>query len=243
MVIKAQKRFSHGLTFLSTLTWSKNMDESSGGVGSSLNSGAQGAPQNPYNLAAEYSLSNIDTPLRWASSLSYELPVGKGKMVNTSKAADYLVGGWTINFVTVYQTGFPLQIYQTDFNGGYGYGAQRPNETGTSPGGGSGSVESRLYDYINPAAFSLAPQGTFGTTPRTLSNLRGPGQKNWDMSLFKSVAIREGMKIQFRAEALNAFNSPLFHSPNTNFSSGTFGQINSQDNFSRQLQLALRFSF
>jgi hypothetical protein len=241
MVIKAQKRYSYGLTFLTTLTWSKNMDASSGGVGSSLNSGAQGAPQNPYNLAAEYSLSNVDTPIRWATSISYELPFGKGKMFNTSKALDYAVGGWTINSVSVYQTGFPLQIYQTDFNSGYGYGAQRPNETSTSAGT-SGSVESRLYDYINPAAFTLAPEGTFGNTPRTLG-LRGPGQKNWDMSVFKSVMLREGMKVQFRAEALNAFNSPLFHSPNTNFSSGTFGQINSQDNFSRQLQLALRFSF
>jgi hypothetical protein len=242
MVIKAQKRFSHGLTFLSTFTWSKNMDESSGGVGSSLNSGAQGAPQNPYNLGAEYSVSNVDTPLRWATSLSYELPIGKGKSVNTGKAADYFVGGWTINFVNVYQTGFPLQIFQTDFNSGYGYGAQRPNETGSSAST-SGSVESRLYNYINPAAFTLAGEGTFGSTPRTLSDLRGPGQKNWDLSLFKNIPIREGMKLQFRAEALNGFNSPLFHSPNTNFSSGTFGQINSQDNFSRQLQLALRFSF
>ena len=113
--------------------------------------------------------------------------------------------------------------------------------TSTSPGT-SGSVESRIYNYINPAAFTNAPAGTFGNTPRTI-DLRGPGQKNWDMSVFKSVALREGMRIQFRAEALNAFNSPLFRSPNTNISSGTFGQIESQANFSRQLQLALRFSF
>jgi hypothetical protein len=85
MVIKAQKRFSHGLTFLSTMTWSKNMDESSGGVGSSLNSGAQGAPQNPYNTAAEYSLSNVDTPFRLASAITYELPVGKGKMLRSTQ--------------------------------------------------------------------------------------------------------------------------------------------------------------
>ena len=51
------------------------------------------------------------------------------------------------------------------------------------------------------------------------------------------------MKAQFRAEALNAFNSPYFYSPNTNFSSGTFGQITGQANFSRQLQLAIRLTF
>jgi hypothetical protein len=248
-VIKAQKRFSHGLTFLSTLTLSKNMDESSGGVGSSLNSGAQNAPQNPYNTAAEYSLSNVDTPVRWATAITYELPVGKGRpfLGNANRIVDWTIGGWSVNTVSVYQTGFPLQIYQTNSNSAYGYDAQRPNMTSTAPGT-SGSVENRLggslssTPYINLAAFTIAPQGTFGNTPRTIG-LRGPGQKNWDLSIFKSFRFGEKAQAQFRAEALNAFNSPLFHSPNTNLSSGSFGQINTMDNFSRQLQLAIRFTF
>ena len=134
MVIKAQKRFSHGLTFLSTFTWSKNMDESSGGVGSSLNSGAQNAPQNPYNTAAEYSLSNVDTPIRLASAITYELPMGKGKPFfgGINRLADLAIGGWSVNAVSVYQTGFPLQIYQTDANSEYGYDAQRPELTGSA---------------------------------------------------------------------------------------------------------------
>jgi hypothetical protein len=172
------------------------------------------------------------------------LPFGKGQkyLGSSSRLLDTVIGGWAVNGVSVYQTGFPLQIYQNDTNSLYGYGAQRPNETSVSPGT-SGSVEHRLYDYINPAAFTAAAQGTFGNTPRTLGSLRGPGQKNWDLSIFKNFSITEKAKAQFRAEALNAFNSPLFHSPNTNFSSGTFGQINSQDNFARQLQLAIRFTF
>jgi trimeric autotransporter adhesin len=244
MVIKGTKRFSYGLTFLSTFTWSKNMDESSGGVGSSLNGSPAGAPQNPYTFAGEYSYSNVDTPVRWATSVSYELPIGKGKgLLNTNnRALDLLVGGWVINTVSVYQTGFPLQIYQNNANSQYGYGVQRPNMTSTPPGT-SGSVENRLYDYINPAAFSVAPAASFGNTPRTLGSLRGPGEKNWDISIFKNFVIKERLKAQFRTEALNAFNSPYFYSPNTNLSSGTFGQINSQANFARQLQLALRVSF
>jgi hypothetical protein len=244
MIVKAQKRFSHGLTFLSTLTWSKNMDESSGGVGSSLNSGAQNAPQNPYNTAAEYSYSNVDTPVRIATAITYELPFGKGKhfLGSANRLEDLAIGGWSVNGVSVYQTGFPLQIFQNNANAIYGYGMQRPDTTSVSPGT-SGSVEGRLYDYINPAAFTAAAQGAFGNTPRTLGSLRGPGQKNWDLSVFKNFYITERARAQFRAEALNAFNSPLFHSPNTNISSGTFGQINSQDNFSRQLQLAIRVTF
>jgi len=243
LIIKATKRFSHGLTFLTTFTWSKNMDESSGGVGSSLN-GSPGGPQNPYTFAGEYSNSNVDTPIRSATSISYELPIGKGKaLLNTSsRAVDMFVGGWVINTVSIYQTGFPLQIYQNNANGQYGYAVQRPNMSSASPGT-SGSLEGRLYNYINPAAFSLAPAATLGNTPRTLGNLRGPTQANWDISIFKNIPVKERLKAQFRAEALNAFNTPYFYSPSTNLSSGQFGQINGQANFARQLQLAIRVSF
>jgi len=243
MVVKVQKRLSQGLTFLSTLTWSKNQDESSAGPGNALNGGAQGYPQNPYNMAAEYALSNVNSPIRWATAISYTLPFGAGQpFLNSSKWMDYVFGGWTYNAVAVYQTGFPLQIYQNDANSQYGYGAQRPNYVAGVNPSVSGSVESKIYQYFNTAAFSAAPQGTFGNLSRTIP-LRGPGQKNWDMSLFKTVAIKERFQAQFRFEALNALNSPLFASPDTNLSSSTFGVVNTQSNFSRQLQLALRFSF
>ena len=242
LILKAQKSFSKGFTFLSAFTWSRNWDESAGGPGNTLNGGAAG-PQNPYNMAGEYSFSNIDTPFRWATSLSYELPFGKGKaMLSKSGALDYIVGGWSVNTVSVYQTGFPLQITQsTNFNSGFGYASQRPNATGMSPVT-SGTLEDRLGGYINPAAFSNAPQFTFGNISRTIS-MRGPGQDNWDISVFKNFVIKERIKAQFRTEALNAFNTPLFYGPNTSFGSASFGKITSQANFSRQLQLALRFSF
>ena len=242
LVFKAQKRFSHGMTFLSTFTWSRNWDESGGGVGNTLNSGNKG-PQNPYNMAGEYAFSNIDSPFRWATSVSYELPFGKGKtFVNQGGVLDYVVGGWSVNAVSIFQTGFPLQITQsTNFNSGFGYASQRPNATGVSPVT-SGSLEDRLNNYINPAAFSTAPQFTFGNLGRTI-DMRGPGQVNWDMSVFKNFVIKEKLKAQFRCEALNAMNTPLFYGPNVSYGSSSFGKITTQANFSRQLQLALRFSF
>ncbi len=241
--IKAQKRFSNGLTFLNTITFSRNLDASSGGAGNTLNSGAAG-PQNPYNTNAEYSLSNINTPWNWASSVTYELPVGKGKMLlgNSSKALNYIVGGWSFNTVGVMHTGFPLQISQsTNNNSIFGYAAQRPSATGVSPET-SGSLEARLSNYINAAAFSTSARGTFGNLSRTIT-MRGPGQVNFDSSLFKNFSITETVKGQFRLEALNTTNTPLFYGPNVSFGSGSFGKITSQANFARQLQLALRFSF
>jgi hypothetical protein len=194
-------------------------------------------------MAAEYAFSNIDTPMRWSTSLSYDLPFGKGQaLANSGGAMNYLVGGWVLNAVTIYQTGFPLQISQaTNYNSAFGYASQRPNATGTSPVT-SGSLEQRLNDYINPAAFSTAPEFTFGDVGRTIG-MRGPGQANWDMSVFKNVNIKEKLKAQFRCEALNAFNTPLFYGPSVAYGSSSFGKITSQANFSRQMQLALRFSF
>jgi hypothetical protein len=241
MVAKAQKRMKMGFTFLSTLTWSRNHDASSGGAGNFLNGGNTG-PQNPYNMAAEYSLSNVDAPLRWSTAFTYELPFGRDKKMLTGKAIDYLVGGWSINAVSVYQSGFPLQITQsTNNNSTFGYASQRPSATGVSPET-SGSLEDRLSSYINPAAFVSSPARTFGNLSRTL-DMRGPGQANWDASIFKNVRFTETFKGQFRAEVLNAFNTPMFAAPNTSFGSGSFGKITSQVNFSRMMQLGLRLYF
>ncbi len=107
---------------------------------------------------------------------------------------NYVVGGWVMNSVSIFQTGFPLQISQsTNFNSSFGYASQRPNATGLSPVT-SGSLEQRLGDYINPAAFSTAPEFTFGNVGRTI-DMRGPGQVNFDMSLFKNFAIRRARQI------------------------------------------------
>lgn len=121
LVLKAQKTYSNGLTLLSTFTWSRNWDESGGGPANTLNSGNKG-PQNPYDLAAEYAFSNIDSPFRWATSVSYDLPVGKGRMfMNGGGFKDYIFGGWVVNTVSIFQTGFPLQITQsTNYNSAFG---------------------------------------------------------------------------------------------------------------------------
>ncbi len=176
--------------------------------------------------------------------MTYALPFGKGKtFLHDNKFLDLIVGGWQLNATLIYQTGFPLVIYQQNLNSNLGTGAQRPNATGIDPAV-SGSVESRVSGYINPAAFSQAPAFTFGNVSRTIP-YRGPGMKNWDSSLFKEFSIRERLKGQFRAEALNSFNSPQFANPNTQFIPGnaSFGKLTYQANFPRLIQLGVRFFF
>jgi hypothetical protein len=236
-VVRLEKRMGQGLTLLTNLTWERSYDYNSSP--SNLGSGA-GSPQNPYNLAAERSLSQFSAPLLWNTAFTYQLPFGKGKsFLTNSTALDYIVGGWQLNGTGITRSGFPQQIQQTNFNGQYGYAVQRPNATGV-PAATSGGLEARLNDYINPAAFSTVNATQFGNVGRMIP-LRGPGWGGWDLSLFKTVPIYERFKAQFRLEALDAFNTPLFYGPNTNVSSGGFGTITSQANTGRQLQLCIRF--
>lgn len=248
MVVKVQKRFTHGLTFLSTLTWSKNEDNEFGSAGSnSLNgfsSSPPSQPQNYYNLGAEWALAAVDVPLRFTGTWIYDLPFGTGKpFLNGNRVLNYLVGGWQVNGTVILQNGFPLFIYQQNLNSVIGTGAQRPNATGISPAM-PGSPEDRVNGYINPAAFSQAPAFTFGNLSRAI-DYRGPGQANWDTSVFKNFAIMERFKAQFRAEALNTFNTPLFANPNTQYIPGgaAFGRLTYQSNLPRNIQLGLRFYF
>ena len=141
------------------------------------------------------------------------------------------------------QTGFPLQISQaTNYNSIFGYASQRPNATGVSPVT-SGSLEDRLNNYINPAAFSTAPTAPSAIVARTIRHARsGPGQLGC-FAVQELHASRNESRLSSGSEALNATNTPLFYGPNYRYGSGSFGKITSQANFSRQLQLALRFSF
>jgi hypothetical protein len=240
LVVKGEKQITHGASFLATLTWSKSMDSAS--TGNTLMSAPSGV-QNPFDLQAERSLSQFSAPLTFQTGIVYELPVGRGRdfLNNSNLVVDSLLGGWQLNAVAIYRTGFPIAITQNqNFNSAFGYPGQRPNFTGVSPKVG-GSLNSKLNQFINPAAFSEAPEFTFGNVSRFLS-MRGPDEDQWDMSLFKTANIyKEILKAQFRFEAFNVFNTPEFNGPNNAFGTSNFGQITSQANTARQLQIAVRF--
>jgi len=255
LAMRMQKRMSSGLNLLAQFTWAKAFDRSSGGVGNDAN-GNQAGPQNVYNLASEWSASNFIAPYRFSATISYELPFGRGKkfLSGISRLADVAVGGWSINLTNQTQSGYYLNILAANNDNSVMFTAsERPNATGISPAT-SGSVGSRVNSgWLNPAAFSQPTALTFGNVSRTMSTL-GPGQYNWDASVFKTFSITEKLKAQFRGEILNATNTPFFRAPNTswplptkdskgNLTYGTFGVVNNQGNFNRMVQLGLRVYF
>jgi len=245
MALRVQKRMSAGLNFLYAWTWSKNLDNIAGGAGNNLNGGNVG-PQDAFNLGAEWGLSNIDATHRHSLAATYDLPFGRGRTFGgqMNRWADMAVGGWTINAVSVINSGFPLQIRMNDNNNGVIFAAsQRPNATGQNPlAGGALAQWTEGNGYLNPGAFSAAPALTFGNVSRTI-NSRFLKQVNWDISLFKTFSVTERFKAQFRAEALNAMNTPMFRAPLTAWGNASFGRITSQANFNRMMQLGLRVYF
>jgi hypothetical protein len=197
---------------------------------------AVSGPQNAYNLNGEWSLSTQDVPNRFTTAISYDLPFGK-----SGRWMRLLTGGWTANAFGVIQSGYPLSVTQQNNNSVIGASYQRPNATGV-PAETSGSTDERINGWLNPAAFSQAAQFTFGNVSRFL-DARGPGLFNWDVSVFKAFTIRERVKAQFRAEALNATNTAYFGTPSTSINSATFGLITSQINNPRMVQLGVRATF
>jgi hypothetical protein len=225
--ITATKRFSHGLQFEGSHTWAKNID-----VGMSH--------QNSYDIRISRSLADIDLAHRFVMGLVYELPFGRGRRFGgaVSRPLDFLLGGWQFNGIISFQSGAPLAISANN-TAGLLNPATRPNNNGKS-GKLDGPVHSRLNAYFDRSVFSQPAPFTFGNLGTRLPDIRNDGIRNFDLSGFKEFRITEKLRTQFRAEFLNAFNTPRFGGPNTSVTSSSFGVITSQANTPRQIQFALK---
>ena len=246
--VKAEKRFgAAGGILLGSYTFSKilaNVET----LTSWLDSGTGVAGyQNVYNMRGEKALSSFDSRQRLTISYVYDLPFGKGRtfLGSVSGFADRFVSGWGINGVTTFQKGFPLGITATPNNTGFNTGL-RPNVVAGCDKNIGGSAQSKLLQWFNTACFTTPAIYTFGNEARTDPSLRGPGIANYDFAVFKNTAITESVKVEFRAEAFNLFNRVQFGSPNlgqTTAANNLFGQITTQQNSPRLMQLALRLRF
>ncbi len=244
LLVKAEKRAGRGLNLVASFTLSRNMD-SSFGTANSIQSPGFAAPQNVYDLGAEYARSVTDVPFRFVAGVVYDLPFGQRQHFSAdNRWVNQAIGGWQFNLLPTYQSGFPVAIYQSNNpNASVARnGIQRPNLLPGVALKTQGSLYDRLNSYINPAAFSESAEYTFGNAPRTLS-LRGPGFENWNISLFKNILIKEKVNIQLRLETFNTFNTPEFAGPNTAFGSANFGAITSQANFPRYLQVGVHVTY
>ena len=251
--MKLEKRFAAGGTLLGAYTFSKLMTNAEY-LTSWLDSTTTGGFQDFNNLQGEYALSSFDSRQRLVASYVYELPIGKGRMFlsNLSGISNTLAAGWGVNGVTTFQAGYPLALTATPGNiGTYAFGGNtRPNVDPTCHKAIGGGIYKRLggglpstSGYFNTNCFTLPPIFTYGNESRTDNQLRTPGIANYDFALYKDTPIHESLTFQFRIEAFNLFNRVQFGSPNQILGNPQFGQITTDLNNPRLLQVAGRITF
>jgi hypothetical protein len=234
--LKAEKRTSHGLYFLSAFTLGKAINDQPEICCNSP------WPQDSYNIRAEKGLADFDNRKRWVNSVDYELPVGKGRsFLNQGGVVDAILGGWHVGGIITFRSGFPFSP-QIDFdpsNTG-SPGLQRSNQIGN---GHLAHPSPNLWFNINDFPAPNCPNGCFGNAGKNI--LEGPGEKTADLSLRKIFNITEDKNLEFRAEFFNAFNHPVFQQPDPFITDGpgAAGVITDIVIPQRQVQFALKLHF
>jgi len=229
--VRAVRRTANA-NFGASYTFSKAMDASDNEQGSALT--WNWAPIRYRN----YALAGFDRTHNFQLYGTYALPFGKGKQMLNHGVASWVVGGWQVNGILSRTSGTPFTVSAsaTSLNSpGNSQTANQVSPTVRIPGGhGPGNP------YFDTSAFAPVTTATFGNSGRNI--LRGPGIFNLDASVFRTFDIRESLKLQFRAEALGATNTPSFGNPGATTGSATYGIISTASG-ERQIRLALKLTF
>ncbi len=235
MVIKVDKRYSSGLTLLVSYVLAKFFADG-------------GAAMDQYNRRLDKALSGDDQTHVVRTAFSYELPFGKGRHFALRSIADGVLGGWSVAGFLDYESGTPLSV-----------------SPGTNPLPTAGNrVFISSYDnwraptsgnkfdpfadvWWNKASFQQVSasvlSSSFGNATRNNPKARTMPLKSENVSLSKSFSITERVKANLRFEGFNVFNRVRFASPDSSFTSSTFGVIRSQSNSPRQMQGAFKLTF
>ncbi len=231
---KVEKRVKNGLYFLASYQWSKNLDNNSGEVEANDTSYAT-------NFGFDYSYSRFDVPHRAVMSGGYELPFGKGHALLQNGIGNAIAGGWSIQPAVQLRSGYPFSVSRS----GATFGTYTPGRVNLAPG--KTIADAKLQNpspngWFNPAAFVDPGQALQGNVTRNV--LRGPGTAQVDFSAIKTFMFFEKIRTQFRAEAYNLINHPIFSQPASNISTPTtVGKISSTSGDNRSIQLAVKVMF
>jgi hypothetical protein len=238
--LKAERRMSSGLTFLTAYTWSKSISGPND-IGGQVGGGNFiGAPQDVYYMQGDRSVSGFDVTQRFVQTVLYEVPFFHG----TTGWKRLLLDGWQASTIITAQSGFPTPVTVNLDTTGTG-ASSRPDQVSGMRGDLDPS-ERTWKRWFNTAAFVDPRFGFFGTSPRT-DAFRLPGILNADFSVNKMFRITEQRKVEFRTEIFNLFNhfNPDPATVNRDIRSATFGTVGGgvQGVTTRVIQLGAKFYF
>jgi hypothetical protein len=250
MEASLKKRFSHGMSFLASYTFSKTIDDASSfnmtGSASKPVAGENDLAQDPFNLIAERGRSLFDSRHRLVLSYQWSLPLWR----QPHAWYQQVLGNWQVNGIATVMSGTPFTVFDSNdvsVQGGApeisGFSANRPDlVAGQNPNAGPKTPTA----WLNASAFQRliqdpnSPVQQFGTAGRNIA--QGPGYADWDFSAFKNIRVAESKEFQFRAEFFNILNHTNFRLPDSDISSPTFNQILAAQP-ARLIQFALKFTF
>jgi hypothetical protein len=216
MQVNVTKGMSHGLSLITSYTWSHAIDNGSGFE----NSGFGSRGTNPFFPNLNVGDSGFDARQRLVISYIYDLP-SLHHLVNA--LPDRIFGGWQLTGITTFQTGFPVNFSDTGFRSltcdAFSFYGCPDNPNQNVPTVATlDPRKSSNHLWFDPTQFSRAPLGTFGNTGR--DSLHGPGINNFDMSLQKITKLSERTSLQLGVDAFNLFNHTQFQNPNGRINSG-----------------------
>jgi hypothetical protein len=256
LIFEIRKRWSRGVEFQSSYTFSRNIDttQASTFFSDATNGTTNAMPELP-GLNYNKGLADFHAKHNWVVNFTWELPFARGLEGTAGKLLD----GWQLSGIGQMRSGNPLTVFVATNRSrslwspsiGPGLGLDRPN---LAPGRThKDAVTGNPDGWFDPSAFQLQEAGTLGNLGR--GALIGPNLRVFDMSLVKNTRwsrLGEGGNIQFRIEAFNLFNRTNLGNPSLLAFSGaadnenplpTFGQIRTVTTSSRQIQLGLRVTF
>ncbi len=241
--LSLHRRVGRGLSWGTEYMWSHTINDGNIGGGEGVQ------PQIASCRACDRGNSPQDIRHTMTSNWIYQLPFGPGQKRLREGVASKVLGGWEMSGIWTARTGRMLTVGISRSAAATPDGntsGQRPNIVpGVSiyPAGGP-----TLNQWLNPAAFSIPANGTWGNAGRSIAT--GPGLVQVDFSLQKNTHISESKALVFRIETFNLFNRIQAGNPGTTLTSpASFGIITSGLNrtigtgTSRQLQLAMRLNF
>jgi hypothetical protein len=252
--VEFRQKTAHGVSLNANYTYGKIL-------GISQQGGVSSVPATFFtlhNMRLNYVPSAYDIRNTFHLSGTYDLPFGRNKMfLNTNRALNYVVGGWTLGGIFIYQSGAPSLL-----TGGLSSTVNSASDGGvTFVGGSAKTIQSQVHvrpsapgnTYVNFLPASL--QGTASanpnvvvpnTTPGVIGNLNyiyGPKWNTLNMALTKDLPVFDRVHMNIQAEAFNLPNHPAWLLGNTTVESSTFGTTSTLATAARKLELRANITF
>jgi Carboxypeptidase regulatory-like domain len=262
--VSAKKQLSHGFTISGFYVWSRALQSSNESAIGQMTAQDFGYLGNPFSatnnslgavgggLAEEKGPMDANRTNNAAISAIWNIDYFHGSNMFVKQA----LNGWQISPIVYLTSGGPFEITTGSTNNFDSSGHNRPNAVpGVSPGLDPHrcricATNSVLTEWFNTAAFTangpgkpggIGPGGADGNVTR--DSLIGPGLRDIDLGLFRTVTFEHGIAFQFRAEATNAFNMVSLANPTAQVTSGNNGKITSAQGTQRVIQLGGRLTF